>query len=81
MAPICARLRALVDEIEPLFVSDHLSWSRIEGFNSHDLLPLPYTDEALDLVCANIAHGPGRAGPGDADRESVDLYRLRAPPT
>lgn len=49
-----ARLRALVDEIEPLFVSDHLSWSRIEGFNSHDLLPLPYTSEALDLVAANI---------------------------
>jgi uncharacterized protein (UPF0276 family) len=50
-----ARLRQLVDEIEPLFVSDHLSWSRIEGFNAHDLLPLPYTDEALDLVAANIA--------------------------
>jgi hypothetical protein len=49
-----SRLRALVDEIEPLFVSDHLSWTRIEGFNSHDLLPLPYTCEALDLVCANI---------------------------
>jgi hypothetical protein len=49
-----ARLRALVDEIEPFFVSDHLSWTRIEGFSSHDLLPLPYTDEALDLVCANI---------------------------
>jgi uncharacterized protein (UPF0276 family) len=49
------RLKALADEIEPLFVSDHLSWSRIEGFNSHDLLPLPYTEEALDIVCANIA--------------------------
>jgi uncharacterized protein (UPF0276 family) len=48
------RLRALADAIEPLFVSDHLSWSRIEHFNSHDLLPLPYTEEALDLVCANI---------------------------
>jgi uncharacterized protein (UPF0276 family) len=48
------RLRALVDEIEPLFVSDHLCWSRIEGFSSHDLLPLPYTEEALELVCANI---------------------------
>jgi uncharacterized protein (UPF0276 family) len=48
------RLRALADEIEPLYVSDHLSWSRIDGFNSHDLLPLPYTEEALDLVCANI---------------------------
>jgi uncharacterized protein (UPF0276 family) len=49
------RLRALADEIEPVFVSDHLSWSRIGRFNAHDLLPLPYTEEALDLVCANIA--------------------------
>jgi len=48
------RLRTLVDEIEPLFVSDHLSWTRIEGFSSHDLLPLPYTKEALALVCANV---------------------------
>lgn len=59
-----ARLRALVDEIEPLFVSDHLSWTRIEGFSAHDLLPLPYTEEALDTVCANIHRaqdGLGRA--------------------
>lgn len=48
------RLRRLVDEIEPLFVSDHLSWTRSEGFSSHDLLPLPYTEEALGIVCANI---------------------------
>jgi uncharacterized protein (UPF0276 family) len=48
------RLKALVDEVQPLFVSDHLSWSRIAGFNSHDLLPLPYTEEALAIVCANI---------------------------
>jgi uncharacterized protein (UPF0276 family) len=48
------RLKALVDEIEPLFVSDHLSWSRIGAFNSHDLLPVPYTDEALEVVCNNI---------------------------
>ncbi len=50
-----ARLRLLVDEVEPMVVSDHLCWTRIEGFNSHDLLPLPYTEEALDVVCANIA--------------------------
>jgi len=48
------RLRTLADDIEPLFVSDHLSWSRFGGFNSHDLLPLPYTREALDLVCRHI---------------------------
>jgi uncharacterized protein (UPF0276 family) len=57
-----ARLRALVEEIEPLFVSDHLSWTRIEGFSSHDLLPLPYTEEALDLVCANIARAQDALG-------------------
>jgi hypothetical protein len=48
------RLKALADEIEPLFVSDHLCWTRIDGFNSHDLLPLPYTEEALGVVCDNI---------------------------
>jgi uncharacterized protein (UPF0276 family) len=53
-ADYLVRLRALVDEVEPLFVSDHLSWSRVPGFNSHDLLPLPYTAEALDVVCANL---------------------------
>jgi uncharacterized protein len=47
-------LKSLADEIDPLFVSDHLSWSRIDHFNSHDLLPVPYTEEALDIVCANI---------------------------
>ncbi len=49
------RLRRLVNAIDPLFVSDHLSWSRFAHFNSHDLLPLPYTEETLDLVCRNIA--------------------------
>jgi uncharacterized protein (UPF0276 family) len=48
------RLRALVDEIEPLFVSDHLSWSHTGNFNAHDLLPVPYTVEALDVVCRHI---------------------------
>lgn len=50
-----SRLRELVDDIRPLFVSDHLCWTRTGGFNSHDLLPLPYTDEALDVVSANVA--------------------------
>lgn len=49
-----ARLKTLVDRVEPLWVSDHLCWTGIEGFNSHDLLPVPYTREALDVVCANI---------------------------
>lgn len=56
------RLKALVDEIEPLFVSDHLSWSRIGRFNSHDLLPVPYTKEALNIVCANISQAQDALG-------------------
>lgn len=49
-----ARLKTLADRIDPLWVSDHLCWTGIEGFNSHDLLPLPYTEEAMALVSANI---------------------------
>ncbi|NMN85280.1 hypothetical protein FHT17_000150 [Novosphingobium sp. SG916] len=56
------RLRALADEIEPLFVSDHLSWSRAPGFNSHDLLPLPYNAEALETVCVNLARAQDALG-------------------
>lgn len=48
------RLRMLVDRMEPAVVSDHLCWTRIGNFNSHDLLPLPMTEEALGVVCENI---------------------------
>jgi len=61
-ADYLVRLHALVDEVKPLFVSDHLSWSRVPGFNSHDLLPLPYTAEALDVVCANLGRAQNALG-------------------
>lgn len=48
------RLRALAGRIEPLWISDHLCWTRTSAHNSHDLLPLPLTCEALDVVCRNI---------------------------
>ncbi len=48
------RLKSLADRTRPLWVSDHLCWTGVEGFNSHDLLPLPYTEETLELVSANI---------------------------
>ena len=50
-----ARLKTLAARIEPLWVSDHLCWTGVDGRNSHDLLPLPYTADALDVVCTNIA--------------------------
>lgn len=53
-ADYLARLKELAIQIEPLWVSDHLCWTGTNAHNSHDLLPLPYTEEALDTVCANI---------------------------
>ena len=50
------RLKALADRVRPLWVSDHLCWTGVEGFNSHDLLPLPYTEEALEVVCRNVLY-------------------------
>lgn len=49
-----ARLRQLAERIEPLWVSDHVCWTRTSAHNSHDLLPLPYTEEALQVACDNI---------------------------
>lgn len=48
------QLRRLVDRFEPWFVSEHLSWSSAGGLHLHDLVPLPYTDEALDHLCSRI---------------------------
>ena len=53
-------LQSLIDRVDPLFVSDHLCWTGYEQFNSHDLLPLPYTDEALSVVGRNIMEAQER---------------------
>lgn len=49
-----AELKALADRFEPEFVSDHLCWTGVHGVNLHDLLPIPYTREALDHVAARV---------------------------
>ncbi len=49
-----AGVRALAARIEPHWISDHLCWTGIEGRNLHDLLPLPYTEEALGSVVARV---------------------------
>jgi uncharacterized protein (UPF0276 family) len=48
-------LRKLAEWIEPAWVSDHLCWTCIGGHNAHDLLPLPYTEEALGHVVSRLA--------------------------
>jgi len=48
------RIRTVAERIEPGLVSEHLSWSMAAGTYLADLLPLPLTEEALDVVCRNI---------------------------
>ena len=51
-----AALVALAKRVQPKWVSDHLCWTGVHGVNLHDLLPIPYTREALDHVVARIHH-------------------------
>ena len=48
------QVRRLADRIEPAWISDHLCWTGVDGLNAHDLLPLPYTEEALALVVEHV---------------------------
>jgi uncharacterized protein len=48
------RLKSLADRLEPALVSEHLAWSQVSGAYLNHLLPLPYTDEALAVVCRNV---------------------------
>jgi uncharacterized protein (UPF0276 family) len=48
------QLKTLIDDIQPILVSDHLSWSENGGHYFNHLLPLPYTEEALAIFCRNV---------------------------
>lgn len=50
------RLKRLVRVIEPAIISDHLCWTGVDGRNLHDLLPLPYTEAAIEHVAARLRH-------------------------
>jgi uncharacterized protein (UPF0276 family) len=47
-------LRSLAQRLEPLWVSDHLCWTGVAGRNLHDLLPLPYTEQALRHIVERV---------------------------
>lgn len=57
-----ARLRALAARVEPAWVSDHLCWAGVGGHYAHDLLPLPYTEEALAHVARRVTEVQERLG-------------------
>jgi uncharacterized protein (UPF0276 family) len=49
-----ARIKTLIDRVDPIMVSGHLAWSTHEGEYLNDLLPLPYTTQSLGIVCDHI---------------------------
>ena len=54
------RLAELIDRIEPLLLSEHLSWSTSDGVYLNDLVPLPLTEESLAVVTTNILSAQDR---------------------
>lgn len=49
-----ARLKALIERVEPVLVSEHVAWTAAGGVHLNDLLPLPWTEEALAVLVAHI---------------------------
>ncbi|MET0070652.1 MAG: DUF692 domain-containing protein [Candidatus Thiodiazotropha sp.] len=49
------RLKALMERVEPAWFSDHLCWTGMDKLNLHDLLPLPYTEEAIGHVVERVS--------------------------
>jgi uncharacterized protein (UPF0276 family) len=47
-------LKTLANEVQPEWMSDHLCWTAVNGVNTHDLIPLPYTEEAIAHVVERI---------------------------
>ncbi|MGI2177557.1 MNIO family bufferin maturase [Shewanella frigidimarina] len=47
-------LKKLSNDIQPKWISDHICWTSIHGVNSHDLLPLPYTEETVNHVAQRV---------------------------
>jgi uncharacterized protein (UPF0276 family) len=48
------KLKKLADDVNPAWITDHLCWTGVAHRNSHDLLPVPYTEEALKHIVARI---------------------------
>ncbi len=48
-------LKRLIEVIDPMLVTDHLCFTGAHASNVHDLLPLPYTEEAIATVVANVS--------------------------
>jgi uncharacterized protein (UPF0276 family) len=56
------QLAALARHVQPAWISDHLCWTGVDGVNLHDLMPLPYTEEALGHVADRVRRVQDRLG-------------------
>lgn len=56
------KLKALIDWLNPAWISDHLCWTGVAHKNTHDLLPLPYTEESLKHLVSRIQQVQDRLG-------------------
>ena len=85
-----AEVKALAQRIEPAWISDHLCWTGVAGKNLHDLMPLPYTEEALKHVVHRVRtvrntrysllrgffHGEGDAAADAAEHRQPRLHSV-----
>lgn len=55
-------LNTLAKRVQPKWISDHLCWTGVHGVNLHDLLPIPYTREALDHIVSRVHYVQERLG-------------------
>lgn len=67
------RLRRLAERVQPWIVTDHLCFTGAHASNAHDLLPLPYTEEAVETVAANVRRAQDVLGRAIA-LENVSSY-------
>jgi uncharacterized protein (UPF0276 family) len=67
------KLARLIARVEPSLVSEHLCWSGVGGRHFNDLLPLPFTEEALATICAHIDEAQHRLARNIAV-ENVSAY-------
>lgn len=49
------QVKALAERVNPVWISDHLCWTGVNGLNAHDLLPIPYTRQAISHIVSRIA--------------------------
>ena len=49
-------IKNLIDQFKPILISDHISWSNSTIATANDLLPIPYTKNALQVFCDNVKH-------------------------